>query len=81
MKLFCIRDSKAEIYNTPFVQKSHGEAERTFSRLANEPDQLICRNPEDFDLFFLGEFDELTGKISPMESPLHLKKAIDFKRQ
>jgi len=30
-KIFSIKDSKAEVYNTPFVQNSMGEAERAFT--------------------------------------------------
>lgn len=79
LKIYSIRDSKAEIYNAPFFQKTHGEAERSFKTLANDQKSTVCQHPEDFDLWFLGVYNDQTGTIQSLETPQHIAKAISMK--
>nr|QJB20112.1 MAG: nonstructural protein [Microvirus sp.] len=81
LKIYSIRDSKGEIYNTPFFQKSHGEAERNFRELTRDDKSMICKYPEDFDLYYLGTYDDQNGTISSLDSPQHIAKAVSFKQQ
>ena len=79
LKIYSIRDSKAEIYNAPFFQKTHGEAERSFKTLANDQKSTVCQHPEDFDLWYLGVYNDQTGTIQSLETPQHIAKAISMK--
>jgi len=81
-KLFSILDSKGKLYNRPFTALTHGDAERTFSSTVNhsDPNNLINQYPEDFDLYYVGDFDVSTGKITTPDSPQHLLKAIALKK-
>ena len=79
LKIYSIRDSKAEIYNAPFFQKTHGEAERSFKTLANDQKSTVCQHPEDFDFWFLGVYNDQTGTIQSLETPQHIAKAISMK--
>jgi len=80
LKIFTIRDSKGEVYNTPFFQKSHGEAERSFRELVNDEKSMVSKYPDDFDLYFVGEYNDQTGTISSLETPQHVVKAVNVKR-
>lgn len=75
MKMFAIRDTKAEGYNTPFFQPTFGLAERAFKEAAKDEQSMISKNPEDFSLFYLGEFHQDSGLIEP-ENPKHICDAI-----
>lgn len=77
-KIFSIRDAKAEFYNQPFFQRSHGEAERTFKSLVQDEKTMIGKFPSDYDLYFLGEFDSETGKSVMLDTPQHLVKGVDL---
>jgi len=79
LKIYTIRDSKGEFYGPPFFQKTHGEAERSFHTLVNDPKSNVNTYPEDFDLYHLGEYDDQTGKIRPLDTPSHIIKAIALK--
>lgn len=81
LKAFSIRDSAAEIFNTPFFSRTPGEAERQFQTLVNDEKSVPFNRPEHFDLYFLGNYDDGTGKMTPLESPQHVVKAIQLKRQ
>jgi len=81
LKAFSIRDQKAEIFNTPFFQKTHGEAERSFRELVHDPKSMVSKYPDDYDLYYLGTYNDLTGLISPLETPQHVIKAVMVKTQ
>jgi len=77
LKIYSIRDTKGEIYNTPFYQRTHGEAERNFKTVASDSKSTISQFPEDYDLYYLGEYDDQTGKIKSLDKPQHITKAIN----
>lgn len=81
LKAYTVRDSKTEIYNAPFFQKTHGEAERAFSGLANDPQTMVGRYPTDYDLYYLGDYDDQTGKIMALDAPQHVVKAVELTGQ
>lgn len=76
-KMFSIRDSKAEIFNPPFFSKSHGEAERNFTALVRDNKSQLNQFPEDFDLYFVGHYDDQTGVTQTLDTPVHVVKAIN----
>lgn len=78
LKVFTVRDSKAEFFSPPFFNKTHGEAERNFRTLANDQNSMINKHPEDYDLYFVGTFDDSTGKMTTHDTPQHVVKAINL---
>jgi len=78
-KVFAIRDQKAEVFNRPFFNKTHGEAERNFRELVNDKENLVGKYPEDYDLYYLGDYDDSTGLIKTLDTPQHIIKAIQVK--
>lgn len=80
LQIFSIRDSKGDLYGQPFFQKTPGEAERSFKTLINDEKSMPSKYPEDFDLYQLGKFDDATGKITPLDTPQHLVKAVSLKQ-
>lgn len=76
-KMYSIRDSKGDAYHPPFYKRTHGEAERDFLDLANDTQTTVGKHPEDYDLFYLGEFSDDSGKIESLPAPQHIAKAIE----
>lgn len=77
LKVFSVRDSAGEIFNTPFYARSHGEAERSFTELARDPQSRISKFPEHYDLWLLGSYDDQTGKFDTLDTPQHVRKAVE----
>jgi len=77
-KIYSIRDQKAEFFNNPWFAKTHGEAERNFRSLVNDPKSMVSQYPLDYDLYYLGEYDTNTGKIAPLDAPQHIMQAISL---
>lgn len=78
LKLFSIRDAKAEKFYPPFVKSAHGEAERDFMTAVRDDKSTINKYPQDFDLYYLGQFNDEDGKMELLPSPEHMVKAIQF---
>lgn len=69
-KVFSIRDHKALIYNNPFFKTTHGEAERDFRTAINDPQAgNLNKYPEDYALYYLGDYDDVSGTFSSLEAP------------
>lgn len=81
LQMYSVRDAKASVFHPPYFNRSHGEAERNFDQLVNDPKSVQCQYPEDWDLYHLGEYDDESGQMSTLPSPKHLIKAVDVKRQ
>lgn len=76
LKIYSIRDSKSETFNIPFYKSTHGEAERDFRSLVNDGKSTVNQYPEDFDLYYMGEYNNLDGKLTPVDTPQHIIKAV-----
>lgn len=76
-KLFAVRDQKSQTFTQPFSQLTTAEAERTFTTHVNEKGSPYNTYPEDFDLYYLGDYDDVEGKIQPLDTPQHVAKAVN----
>lgn len=74
-KMYAVHDSKAETFNQPFYCKTHGEAERNFAQLKADEKSFVSKYPEDYDLYYVGDYDTNTGKIKALDTPQHIVKA------
>lgn len=79
LQMYSIRDQKAECFNTPFFQKTHGEAERSFTELCNDPKSMVAKYPDDYDLYHVGTYDDVKGVVKSLDTPQHIIKAVQAK--
>lgn len=79
LKIYTIRDAKAECYLPPFTYRTDGEAIRAFGDSALDGKTPLATHPEDFFLMRVGEFDSDTGAITPC-APVSLASGLDFRK-
>lgn len=67
LRLFAVFDSKAGFFSNPFVEQREESAIRQFCDAVNDknPQNMWYKHPEDYSLFNIGSFDNLTGEILP----------------
>ena len=76
MKVFTIYDAKVEEFTRPFFHDTHGSALRLFEDTINgSGDTMFSKHPEDFALWYVGEFDTEKGILEPA-TPLMLTTAM-----
>lgn len=80
LKVYSVYDQKTNIYNTPFYNSTHGEAERNFKDAVNEPNSRLGAHPEDYTLAHIGEYDDNTGKLTSLKAPDHMLPATQVKK-
>lgn len=66
LKLYSIKDTKGSFYE-PLVAQNDALAVRNVRGIVNSGKGLLAQYPEDFELWYIGEFDEVTGIIKPDE--------------
>lgn len=72
MKLFSIRDHKADGFNRPFVSATRNTAMREVSA-GLRSDTTMANYAQDFTLHEIGDFDSGTGRLSCESThPYHL---------
>lgn len=72
---FSVFDTAAGVYSPPFFSITKGLAIRMFSDMAKDPKTSIGQHPNDFTLFALGEFDDNSGAIISLPTPVPIIKA------
>lgn len=65
-QIFTVKDLAVGAFGRPMFMQSKGQALRSFSDEVNRPadDNQMFKHPEDFSLFYLGEWDEESGYFS-----------------
>jgi len=67
MKLFAVRDKKAQYFLKPFFARNEGEASRSFVDACHDTQTPLAHHPEDYDLYLIGGFDDETGSLKPAD--------------
>lgn len=86
IRMYAIRDVKADFFNNPIALRTDMEAMRAFQE-ACRPGQetMISSYPEDYVLVHVGEFDNNNGVVYPCDTPAVVLTGIDaalaFKRK
>lgn len=65
-KIMAVRDRALDAFGTPIFVAAIGQAVRSFTDEINRVDQNnnLNKHPEDFDLYFLGEYDDETAEFA-----------------
>lgn len=63
LKLYSIFDNKLGAFMRPWVAETHGMATRLFASNVANPESMMHQYPEDYTLFYIGEFHEETGNV------------------
>lgn len=64
LKVFSIYDKATEAFNMPFFMLTNSEAIRAFQNMAHDETTQINKNPLDYNLYRLSEYDNATGKFT-----------------
>lgn len=83
MKMYTLYDSKSESYVAPFYAKAKGDALRQITAVVNDPNSKhdFGKYPEDFTLFEIGMFDDVTGLITTHKAHESMGCLIEFKKE
>lgn len=69
MMMFSLFDSVAGYWLPPTHAQSRASMIRCASDAVNSGDGNISNHPQDFGLYYVGEFNDSTGELIPAEKP------------
>jgi len=71
--IVAVHDRATDSFNTPQAFKAKGEAIRAFQDAVNNPQSgTMHQHPEDYDLYYLGEYDDHRGEVHPEDKPVQI---------
>lgn len=71
LQIFCVHDNVADAYLVPFFLHNKGLAVRSFSDCINDDQHQWSKNPQDYTLFHIGQYNDSTSEleyITPIKS-------------
>lgn len=69
IKIFAVHDVKAEAFGNPMFMNNEQIAIRGLAGAVADPASVLSQSPEDFNLYELGEYDDNSGLITPLDRP------------
>lgn len=76
--MMAVFDSKVAAFGQPFFSQNVQTGVRSFVAAAGDKSLVIGKNPNDFSLFYLGDYDDSTGEIFPRHALENLGLASTF---
>lgn len=89
LKVFAVRDVKADAFGNLMCVPTVGLATRAFSDACANPQSPMAAYPEDYTMYELGEYDPNTGNVKGHILPklvmsaseaLSLRRVVDLKK-
>jgi len=78
LKGFAVFDVAANFFQEPFFVPSMGIALRGFSDAANNPESPVHKHPEDYRLFQIGDYNQESGTLIPLDHPVLCANATEY---
>lgn len=75
LRAYSVLDLKAQAYAAPFFLHKDALAIRSFSDAVADPQHPMSRHAEDYQLYYIGEFDDAAGAFSPV-APVFLMNGL-----
>jgi hypothetical protein len=61
VSLFSVKDKVSDTFGKILEQNNNAEAMRSFSDIVKNPESVISKHPQDYDLYLVGTFDTSSG--------------------
>lgn len=65
LKVLAVRDRAVDSFGRPIFVLALGQGTRSFANEINSPQSEFNKNPEDFDLYHIGDYDDVSGTLYP----------------
>lgn len=77
--VFSVFDAAAKAYIPPFILPNRAMGQRVFWECSNAPDHMFFKHPQDYSLYHVADFDDVTGVICGFTEPLFMISAKSLK--
>lgn len=81
LEVYSIRDSKMAAFFQPFYTMNEQTAIRSINQCICDGDHPFSQDPQDYDLFYIGSFEDQTGKFELLDAPKHVTSLLNCQPQ
>jgi len=74
--MYSLFDRKVGAYSQPFYAFNHQVAQRCLRGVVSDHRSIVAQSPADFDLYFVGEFDDASALVVAAQPPVHVCNAV-----
>lgn len=74
--VIAVFDKKIALFDTTFTVRHPGEAIREWDLVRKDSNTKYGKNPEDYDLYQIANFNEETGEYTMLTPHLHLAAGV-----
>lgn len=74
--VIAVFDKKIGLFDNPFVVRKNGEAIREWEHVTQDKSNRYGKNPEDYDLYQIANYDEATGAIVAIQPHIQLAQGL-----
>lgn len=78
LKVFSVRDMKAEAFLQPFFCPTQGSALRAFGDACSKPESPFFLHPNDYVLYEIGSYDDSNAVLGSVSPVVMMACAADF---
>lgn len=76
--MYVLKDNKIGAFTQPFYVYTEEQVERDMMSIANDLSHPVGKNVNDFALYKLGEYDDITGKHNLIDAPKHITNLAEL---
>lgn len=77
LELYAVHDKAVNAFMQPFFCRARGEAFRSFIAACNDEKGPFVNHLPDYNLYYIGEFDDQSGILYPLSAPDRLLSAAE----
>lgn len=77
LNLYTVFDSQAQRAVVPFVRDNDDVAKRDFISIINNPETPFGKHPEDYFLYYVGEWNDESMNASSFGEPTRIMTGVD----
>ncbi|UQT28871.1 nonstructural protein [Microvirus AZ-2020] len=78
MKIFAVKDLAINAFGNPIFCKAQGQAIRSFMDECNNQESMMAKHPADYEMYYIGEYDEETAAILQADNIERVARATDY---
>jgi len=81
VKMFSVVDTKVGAFMNPFYAMTNGQAMRMFGDSVQDGKGPAAMHPEDYELYYVGEFDDGAGRLDGVVPAVFVCRGTDFVKE
>lgn len=79
LRIYAVKDRATDAYAQPMFLQTNNQAIRLFQDEVNRaaPDNALNKHPDDYDLYYIGKWENESALLTPTERPELIMRGKD----